>query len=99
MIQKYTSPLQTLYNYADNELRGVDFAAVVDDRITLEQAVRESGMTDRQEQVLRLRAIEGYSVADLQYLLNLDKGAISHYFKSAALKLLKVYQRWEGMND
>lgn len=99
MIQKYTSPLQTLYNYADNELRGVDFAAVVDDRITLDQAIAESGMTDRQEQVLRLRAIEGYSVADLEHMINLSKATISEHFKIAALKLLKVYQRWEGMND
>lgn len=61
--------------------------------------VWDTGMTNRQEQVLRLRAIEGYSVADLEHVINLSKATISEHFKLAALKLLKVYQRWEGMND
>ncbi|MBC1884286.1 hypothetical protein [Listeria seeligeri] len=95
---EYSSPLQVLLNYQKTEscdLRGVDFAEAIADKLTLEQAIAEAKLTSRQHLFLWERLVNGHTVGDIEELYGVAHATVSEHVIIAAKKLMNVYFKWE----
>ncbi|MBC1747259.1 hypothetical protein [Listeria seeligeri] len=95
--------MQVLLRYQkieDYDLLGWDFAEAIDDKLTLEQAIVEAKLTQRQRLFLWERLVNGHTVCDIEELYGIAHATISEHISIAAKKLVRVYMRWErGEND
>lgn len=94
----YTSPLHVLLKYQKIEacyLLGDDFAEVIADKLTLEQAITEAKLTRRQRIFLWERLVNGHTVGDIEELYGVAHATISEHIIIAAKKLVQVYRKWE----
>ncbi|MBC1851152.1 hypothetical protein [Listeria seeligeri] len=92
------SPLHVLLRYQKIEacdLRGVDFAEAIADKLTLEQAIAEAKLTSRQCLFLWERLVNGHTVGDIEALYGVAHATVSEHIIIAAKKLMKVYLKWE----
>lgn len=79
--------------------RYVGDMAACDELLDLATAIEKAGLTERQAQVIKLRYVDGWGVADMVRLLGISQQAISIAMRQAIAKIDAVYERWEAWEN
>lgn len=66
----------------------------IDELIDLDAAIKQSGLTARQEQALKLRYFAGYDMAEMERELDIRQSTASKLVTIATNKINDVYRRW-----
>ncbi|MBC1286965.1 sigma-70 family RNA polymerase sigma factor [Listeria booriae] len=101
MTRLYRAPTSQLRDY--NRMRERTYSRYgnfqndVDDLLTLEQALTESGMTNYQRELLCLYYVEEYSQPEIALIVNKSQATVSITIKRAERHLQNTFQNWERM--
>lgn len=66
----------------------------IDELIDLDAAIKQAGLTARQEQALKLRYFGGYDMAEMERELDIRQSTASKLVTIATNKINDVYRRW-----